>query len=65
MTHLEENAQLSQELEEARDTIERLIEEKAGITRQRDELARQLEISLTQHANLVKLSKESLKHLRI
>lgn len=48
MSHLEENARLSHELEEARDTIERLIAEKAGIARQRDDMKRQLDKAITE-----------------
>jgi hypothetical protein len=52
--YLELAAELEQELEEARDTIERLIAEKAGITKQRDELKKQLTIAIEQICELTK-----------
>ena len=52
--YLELAAELEQELEEARDTIELLIAEKAGITKQRDELQRQLTIAIEQNCELRK-----------
>lgn len=52
--YLELAAELEQELEEARDTIERLIAEKAGITKQRDELKKQLTIAIEQIYELTK-----------
>lgn len=45
---------LEEELEEARDTIERLVAEKIGITKQRDELKKQLTIAIEQNCELRK-----------
>lgn len=57
--HSDDIAQLSQELEEARDTIERLIGEKLGITKQRDEISRQFLKAMEENIELRK------KHLEI
>ena len=50
--YLELAAELEQELEEARDTIERLVAEKIGIAKQRDEMKRQLDIALEENCRL-------------
>ena len=50
--YLELAAELEQELEEARDTIERLVAEKIGIAKQRDEMKRQLDIALEDNCRL-------------
>lgn len=52
--YLELAAELEQELEEARDTIERLVAEKIGITKQRDELKKQLTIAIEHICELTK-----------
>lgn len=44
-----ERDELATQLEEARDTIERLVEEKRGITRQRDELKRQFDRAIAEN----------------
>ncbi len=52
MSHLEENARLSHELEETRDTIERLVAEKVGIKKQLKELGRQFEIAMAENLEM-------------
>ena len=48
---------MKNELEEARDTIERLVAEKIGITRQRDEMKRQLDIAISENLTLRQYSR--------
>ena len=52
MSNLEENARLCHELEEARDQVERLVAEKIGISRQRDEIRQQYNIVMGQNLEL-------------
>jgi FtsZ-binding cell division protein ZapB len=55
--YLEHIAELEVEIEELRDTIEIIVAERAGISRQRDELARQLTIAIEKIEELNKIRK--------